>query len=182
MIIFEGPDGAGKTTLIKKISEMYDLPVAPRVVGTDTQPLVDLRQWVEDNLAADRYKLLSANTIFDRHRLISEPIYSLAMGGDRDDRFWDLHWLRISMDKFYACEPLIVWCLPPIDEVIRNCEDESNRFVRPFIQKIYRGYMTEIARWGACQYSWQLTYDYKNHDLSSWLTEFDLTYEYWRKR
>lgn len=177
--MFEGPDGAGKTTLIRKIAEKYELNVAPRVVGTDTKPMVDLREWVEDNLAQDQYNSL---TIFDRHRLISEPIYSLAMGGDRDDRFWDLHWLRISMGEFYVQRPLIVWCMPPIDEVVRNCEDDSNEFVRPFVHKIYRGYVAEMARWGGQDYPWQIAYDYKNHDLDAWLAMFESTYHFWRNR
>ena len=179
MIVFEGPDGAGKTTLLKHIAKQYNLKIAPRVVGTDTQPMVDLREWVEDNLARDRYNM---NTIFDRHRLISEPIYSVAMGGERDDRFWDLHWLKRSMDKFYDCEPFIVWCLPPYDVVVRNCEDDSNEFVRPFTKKIYRGYLAEMARWAGMPQGWQLTYDYHNHDLGDFMAEFDTLYDLWRDR
>jgi hypothetical protein len=180
VIIFEGPDGAGKTTLIKHIAERYDLPVAPRVVGTDTQPMVDLRQWVEDQLATDRY---NSNIIFDRHRLISEPIYSLAMGGARDDRFWDLEWLKVSMDKFYDLQPLVIWCLPPLKTVIQNCLDESNDFVRPFIPRIYRGYMAEMARWVGCPGSpYQLTYDYTVHSLPQWTDGFHELYHHWRDR
>lgn len=179
MIIFEGPDGAGKTTLLRRIANKYDLKIAPRVVAADTQPMVDLRQWVEDNLAQDKYNPL---TIFDRHRLISEPIYSLAIGGERDDRFWDLHWLRVSMDKFYDLEPLVVWCMPPLDTVEKNCEDDSNQFVRPFIHKVYRGYMAEIARNEAAPLGYSLVYDYKNHDLVEWMSEFDKLYQIWRDR
>ena len=179
MIIFEGPDGAGKTTLLRTIAKTYDLAIAPRVVGTDTQPLVDLRRWVEDNLAQDPYM---PHTIFDRHRLISEPIYSLAMGGERDDRFWDLHWLRVSMDKFYERQPLMVWCLPPLDVVEKNCKDESNKFVRPFVKKIYRGYMAEMARWAGMFQGYQLTYDYHNMDLTKFMSEFDTMYDLWRNR
>ena len=185
MIIFEGPDGAGKTTLIKHIAEKYDLVVAPRVVGTDTTPMVDLREWVENNLATDKIASplgMVGSTIFDRHRLISEPIYSLAIGGPRDERFWDLEWLKVSFDKFYDLQPLVVWCMPPLKTVIQNCLDESNDFVRPFIPKIYRGYMAEVARWAAIGSAYQLTYDYTTHNLDNWTDKFDEIYRYWRDR
>jgi len=184
VIVFEGPDGAGKTTLIRHIAKRYGLRVAPRVVGTDTQPMVDLRQWVEDNLAQDKHAGVGGKAldIFDRHRLISEPIYSLAMGGPRDERFWDLEWLKVSFDKFYDLQPLMIWCLPPVKTVTQNCLDESNDFVRPFIPKIYRGYMAEVARWAAIGSPYQLTYDYTIHNLVDWTNEFYTIYEYWRNR
>ena len=68
MIIVEGPDGAGKTTLIRQLQERWpDLAVAPRVVSKDAEAMVDLQEWVNINLSdGPQYK------IFDRHRLISE--------------------------------------------------------------------------------------------------------------
>ncbi|MCA1807247.1 MAG: ATP-binding protein [Actinobacteria bacterium] len=51
MIVVEGPDGAGKTTLIRDLSALLNIPVAPRVVSQETKAMVDLRQWTEDNVS-----------------------------------------------------------------------------------------------------------------------------------
>lgn len=182
MIILEGPDGAGKTTLIKHLAKLYDMPVAARVVDQNTNPLTDLRIWVEENLEKDkRYPEI----LYDRHRLISEPIYSLAVGGNREERFWDFDWLRTQVAEFYSLKPLVIWCMPKFDVVEQNCAGTENEFVRPFIGKIYRGYMAEMARWTAL---WehgqqhQMVYDYTQHDMAQWLEHFELTYKEWKNR
>jgi hypothetical protein len=143
VIILEGPDGAGKTTLAHRLSEDLGLPIAPKVVGSDTVPLVNIRQWVNDNLQAGFQR-----TIFDRHRLISEPIYATAMGGDREDHFWDWDWLSAAMRVFREIGPIVVWCLPlDFHFVNRNVlNDDNNRTVWLHIEKLYRGYMNAAAQ------------------------------------
>jgi len=182
VIILEGPDGAGKTTLIKHLAKVYKLPVAARVVDQNTNPLTNLRLWVEQNLQKD---IGEPEILYDRHRLISEPIYSLAIGGNRDETFWDVDWLRSQIAEFYSLKPLIIWCMPNFDVVEKNCAGKENEFVRPFIGKIYRGYMAEIARWTALWemgQQYQLVYKYDEHDMSQWLDHFDQTYKKWIHR
>lgn len=180
MIIVEGPDGAGKTTLIRTLSLKYKLPVAARVVDQNTNPLTDLRLWVEHNLERDKN---DPHILYDRHRLISEPIYSLAIGGNREERFWDVDWLRSQYAEFYALKPLIIWCMPKFTVVEKNCAGKENEFVRPFIGKIYRGYMAELARWTALWelgQQYQVFYDYSEHDLAQWMSHFEQTYKEWK--
>jgi hypothetical protein len=153
MIIIEGPDGAGKTTLINNLSSFFGLPVAPRVVRQDTTPMVNLREWVDTNLAQGFQRI-----IFDRHRLISEPIYGTIMPNKIVDHgFWERRWLKEAMTRFHDIRPLVIYCLPPLGTVVRNIvSDPNNNEVRPHIEQIYRAYVAQIVRSPDC-FVWDYT-------------------------
>lgn len=161
MIIVEGPDGSGKTTLVKRLAEELGYPVAPRVVGTDTNPVVgvDLNRWVEGNLKQGFHK-----TIYDRHRLISDPIYSslirqrpgmtsqsialaegIPLGTELYERACD-------QMRFKAIHPLVIVCLPPLADYLDNlAEDPANT------QLYLRGTDLKLARqvWAA-YFNWMV--------------------------
>lgn len=144
MLIVEGPDGSGKTTLVRRLQKDLGLPVAPRVVGSDTIALVDLAQWTEQNVAGGFQR-----TIFDRHRLISEPIYGPVLRGRQDPKFIDPKWLSDQVWRFYALEPVIIYCLPDIRTVWKNVlnEDTDNAAVANIsvIEAIYAGYVNRAT-------------------------------------
>jgi hypothetical protein len=159
VIILEGPDGAGKTSLIRHLNDWLAMPVAPRVVGQDTKPLVDIYEWTNKNLAEG-----FQDKLFDRHRLISEPIYSTVMGGDRDEQFWDPAWMGAALRALREIQPIVIWCLPSFKAVNHNVlGDPHNQTVWMHIDKIYKAY----------QYAWllntyapyQVLWDYQNTDL-----------------
>lgn len=141
MIIVEGPDGGGKTTLLERLSEDFALPIADRVVDKQAEAMVDLQQWVETNL--DEGITL---TLYDRHRLISEPIYGPVLRTEPHPGFEDLYWLTLMQKKFAALKPFFIFCLPPLDVVEKNCEGEDNSVVYPHISTIYWLYVNEAAR------------------------------------
>lgn len=141
MIVVEGPDGAGKTTLIKRLCTEFPLTVAPRVVDKDTQAMVDLVKWVEE----DNTKL-NQGVIYDRHRLISEFVYGPIMRIHTDPGFDSLPWLTANLEAFYAKKPTIIYCMPPILQVIGNlAEDDDNITVRQRIVQIYQAYVLRAA-------------------------------------
>lgn len=141
MIIVEGPDGAGKTTLISQMVERYDLQVAPRVVSKDANAMVNLRDWVDTNLEEGPQWM-----IFDRHRLISETIYGPALRQNAEDGFDSLTQMWLWLRKFYELEPLIIYCIPPLDVVKSNTEhDPDNRAVAHKIEAIYQAYVARAA-------------------------------------
>jgi len=157
MLIVEGPDGAGKTTLALRLSEDLQWPVATRVVGADTQIVggrTELKSWVEENLAQGFQQ-----TIFDRHRLISEPIYGPLFRGELQDGFDDDLWFAGAWNLLLAIRPVVVFCLPPLDQVMRNLrDDEENVVVRDKAPIVYWQYWTLYCRMGVRA----MRYDYTN--------------------
>lgn len=157
MIVVEGPDGAGKTTLIEAIVDLLQLPVADRVVGKDTQALVNLKHWTEANVNRGFQKM-----VYDRHRLISEPIYGPILRDQPQEGFVDLDWLVTMMRKFYACKPVLIYCLPPLEEVLHNVKydtDNDNSAVEAKITRIYSAYCARAAIDKSHHYN-TLIYDY----------------------
>ncbi len=50
MIIVEGPDGAGKTTLVERIESEYGLTREPRAVSAGAEKLKPIGRYIEDEL------------------------------------------------------------------------------------------------------------------------------------
>lgn len=160
MLIFEGPDGGGKTTLIKMFQKAIpDIEVAPRVVSKDTNALVDLQDWVEQNLSQGfQYK------IFDRHRLISEPIYGPLLRSRPEPGFSDVWWLRERLRQFYELKPVIIYCLPPEEVVHRNIiNDPDNSAVALRIHGIYSAYVARAAMDGILSPGITRVWDYTKY-------------------
>ena len=141
MLIVEGPDGSGKTTLIGELREVLNLPVAPRVVSKNTEAMLDLRDWVDNNLEEGFQRV-----IFDRYRLISESIYGPVIRDMQHPGFDDQEWLMSRLVKFYNIHPIIIYCLPPLQTVIDNVtDDEDNQMVQPRIRSIYNAYVNRAT-------------------------------------
>jgi hypothetical protein len=141
VLIVEGPDGAGKTTLIASLQKRYDLPLAPRVVSKDAEAMVDLKEWVEDNVRGGPQA-----KIYDRHRMISEPIYGPILRHDQQPGFTSTPWMMAMMALFYKVQPIIIYCLPPLETVKENiAEDFDNRVVWHHIDQIYTAYAARAA-------------------------------------
>jgi hypothetical protein len=137
MIIFEGPDGAGKTTLIKSFQGLTGFPIAERVVSKDAEAMTDLRRWVWDNV-----QMGFQERIFDRHRLISEFIYGPILRTEQEPGFNDPDWVLSMTGRFYRLRPIIVYCIPPLHTVRHNLlGDEDNRVVWDHIDAIYTAYL-----------------------------------------
>lgn len=156
LIIVEGPDGGGKSTLIDSLAKDFNLDVSPRVVSKDTEAMVDLKRWTVDNVARGWQNLL-----FDRHRLISEPIYGSVMRNYFEPGFDNWSWLFMMYHRFYEAKPLIIYCLPPFEIVRDNIWfDDDNSTVKNSIRSIYSQYTAQCARDMADHQA--LVWDYTN--------------------
>lgn len=160
VIVVEGPDGAGKTTLIKGLLELFPaLTLSPRVVSKDAKAMVDLVEWVE----VDNHDN-PPNRIYDRHRMISEPVYNAVLRDRTQPGFDQPVWFMNQMTKFYNRNPLLIYCLPPRDMVKNNVfADPDNKVVQTedgrTIERIYDLYQLR-ATLDLVHHSYTLVYDY----------------------
>ena len=161
MLIVEGPDGAGKTTLIEAISNFIQWPIAPRVVSKETKALVDLNEWTTENLSKGFHAAL-----YDRHRLISDPIYRFIIPGKKaDPEFYNFQTLLIWLYQFNKINPVTIYCLPPLEVVKANLEnDPDNAVVYEHIEPIYYAYVMQAARHFRQAPNAVWTYDYTAND------------------
>lgn len=135
MIIVEGPDGAGKTTLIEKLKERYNLPVHERFC-TSEGPVDNLFHTIfEDLLTWDKQPL----SIFDRHSLMSEYVYSLCI----PDRVIDKQFLgsvAATMLRRLAYQSLVILCMPPFEHITANIH--QNKQMEGVTDNLYAIYQT----------------------------------------
>ena len=149
MIIVEGPDGAGKTSLIDRLRLDLDFEVQPRPCtseeGVDPSTLAS---WVEQDLKT------SSSGFYDRYPLISEPIYGPLIRGYMADKFDRVDWMSLQLSKLYLQTPFIIFCLPPLAEVLRNVdrthgtETPHLRGVHEHAPAIWAGYQFRAAQIG----------------------------------
>lgn len=121
MIVVEGPDGAGKTKLVERLEKDLRLPVMPKVVNSEAEPLVDLKEWVNTTeYKMRRMKDTASPHIFDRHRLVSELIYGPVLRQELEEGFEDLDWLAGALLEFYSARPVLICALPPWPLILGN--------------------------------------------------------------
>lgn len=186
-LIIEGPDGAGKSTLVKYLSPMFQVPIAPRISdslkGVEGKNLsqyvdADMKRWTNDaspNPFLHRSQRPLHETmgsrIYDRYPLISEPIYGLHVRKIPQPEFLT-KWYKDAYARFLALEPLVVWCLPPYEEVVRHVHpDRDMKGVWRNIGPLYQAY-----RMAALQYPGKsVIYDY-TVNRPGWIIEQALTH------
>lgn len=118
MLIIEGPDGAGKSTLIRSLRLAYPtLKPAPRACTSLAGPLSgdDLIFWLKKYGAMDGY-------IYDRHPCISGPVYDAVYADPPEERTWT--WIQ---GKFYELREraTVIYCRPPRREIIRAVNESA---------------------------------------------------------
>ena len=166
MIVIEGPDGAGKTRLAQRLSHDLEIPIATRVVSSDTHPMFDLVEWVQNNIEVGLTR-----TIFDRHRLISEPIYGPVLRKCQAPGFEDMGWLRTTQRSWRQLGPLVIFCLPPLEEVLLNL-DQANQPEQVILraETIYWLYFNQASLWSPL-HTWDYTKDGYN-DVRNLVVDF----------
>jgi hypothetical protein len=147
MVIVEGPDGTGKTALLGRLTQDTGLPLAPKLVSSDTE-IVGGEQSLVRAVELNCVQGLSA-TLYDRHPLISEMMYGPPLRQGFRPGFDDYRWLRRQEQRLRRHHPMVIFCLPPLDTVIENVKRENNQpmLVVGKIEEVYWSYFGLAAAW-----------------------------------
>ena len=170
MIILEGPDGSGKSTLVDRLVKEFDLPLAPRACTSEGGPVTNLSGWTEMDLS---HRLrLGKPSLHDRYPLISEMVYGPICRGRVAVHFDNPMWYSRQMAKLSRVA-VVVWCLPSATRVRNNVQGGPKHMsgVAENIDKIYGGYVAMRAMWPRlmnlspieCQVSWDYAEDDFDH-------------------
>lgn len=173
MIIVEGPDGAGKTTLVKRLQEQTGLSLHPRFVGSDG---VGDRSEIFRKMQLDTQSMIEMPVqIYDRHPLISEYVYGPACRGKLPVE-WTTPQARL-LRSLVAERSLVVWCMPSLDTVRANLSAGRDMIgVDENIANIYASYQTIRQFWQGRSF----THDYEHmnatHGLIESFVDIETTY------
>lgn len=157
-IIVEGPDGAGKTTLVQELQGHFPkMELHPRFCTSTEGPVV--------NLAEEVYKDAKATPthwIYDRHPTLSEYIYASTIPG----RKVSAAFLSDTMGRIrqrVARTSLVIFCLPPFSVVetnVHNALDDQMFGVATTIERIYEAYQMHYLMWPGMR----IRFDYTNYE------------------
>lgn len=104
MILVEGMDNTGKTTLCKKLYDEFHLPGVRRSGPAPKEEMVNRVQ---------ELIMSTEMVVHDRCPVFSEPVYgSILRGGSIfGSKSWEYIWLLLWKN------PLIIYCRPPIERI-----------------------------------------------------------------
>lgn len=153
-LIVEGPDGGGKTRLIEALMARYPLTHHEKASTSLRGPVKNLAAWVTDDIA--KMDAFEAVNVYDRHPVISEPIYGRVARGnpqpgfttDRFGRPASSPWLSAQRLALYE-RTLVVWCIPTLEQCKSSVDPERDMpGVTENIEEIYDWYRNAMASWG----------------------------------
>lgn len=135
MIVVEGPDGSGKTSLVQRLINDLKLQQIPRAASSDAEYMVPLDEWVENvQYRADE------RIILDRHQLISHLMYGPTMKRTLYGKFQSGFWLASALEKFWQSEPIVIICLPDLATIKANLEVDEHKVAQADIDVFYWNY------------------------------------------
>lgn len=139
MIIVEGPDGSGKSTLVEQIELDWGIKREPRHVTSEAVALSPSGEYIEAELRKG-----FGFRLYDRFALISSPCYTMLENRTMVWPLIDPVWLRMQYQRLLNIDPVVIWCLPPQQTVRDNLarEDNSGGQIMPYFEDIYLNYVT----------------------------------------
>mgnify|MGYP001305073325 CR=1 FL=1 len=126
MIIIEGMDGSGKTSLAQKLSfRLGDVPIKRLVTSggpTYYDLLVERTRATLTELRNQVTRNQRPVVIYDRFPLISEAVYGTILRGRNS--FGD-EWTTL-IDLLLALDPVVIYCRPRIDLILQNIRETAD--------------------------------------------------------
>lgn len=177
MIIVEGPDGGGKSTLVEDIlSHFPKLARHPRASEGVDGPVPNLYEWAHDDVHSWPSQPLS---VYDRHPLVSEYIYGPICREGMDKRFH-----TTPLRRQLARRALVIVCLPPLGAVRASVSASRDMpGVTTHIDAIWHSYASLRATWpvstGLLYYDYTVRPDmtqvlaHIHHHIASWSYQYE---------
>lgn len=106
MIIIEGMDNSGKTTLAKTLASHFNYPL---IHSPGYCP--EMVKWAKDTL------MIGKPRIYDRHPCISEHVYGTVLRGKNE---FESLWGKDVRELFIEKKPLIIYCKPPDSVIVKD--------------------------------------------------------------
>lgn len=180
MIILEGPDGAGKTTLAETLTGLTSLTLHERASTSTGGPVDDIYEWAEADVLTWPVQKLQ---VYDRHPLISEPIYGSVLRGGFDPRFNGPRSAELySRLAGYGC---VIFCLPDLETVMSNLDGDENQLagVEQHATELWSAY---VNAYHAFKHRYNLPllyrYDYTRDDIYDVYTITQAHYINWKRK
>ena len=166
IIVVEGPDGAGKTTLIHHLTKDLGMERARRFSTSTGGPLDNIYELTVIDLNKPQQ-----GKIYDRHPAISNAIYDRALDRPMDERFLSVNYQHLRA-QFFARARLVL-CMPPTKVIRRNLKVERQLpGVDENINEVIEGYrrISDEIAWGNWP-GWAYIYDYTKPNAYQLLKE-----------
>lgn len=104
MVIVEGVDGSGKTTLVNYLAGQFNLRAEKSPGPVE---LGEYRAWIDTTIRREK---AGETWIYDRHAFFSEPVYSILR---RECNYQVQSPVTVSqMRALINCNPTVIYCRP----------------------------------------------------------------------
>lgn len=115
MVILEGPDGSGKSSLIRRLSDDMDIPIHERASHSTRGPIDDLFEWAKKDVLTWHEQPFA---LYDRHPFVSEFVYGPICRGFMDARFHTPEARQLV--KEFSYNSIVIFCDPGTYEIQNN--------------------------------------------------------------
>jgi hypothetical protein len=160
IVVLEGPDGSGKTTLARALEA--DLGYVVRHEGPPPADLEDVFEYYAGKLTLAAFEAMSTGVVLDRFAL-GERVYGPLLRGR--DRLGDSGWAAMH-SCLDACGAFRVLCLPPYHRALETWQSrqlEGREFITSE-ETFFRTWM-EWRTWDLDR--GQVTYDWTDESAYS---------------
>lgn len=146
-LVLEGPDGGGKTRLAQALLAQWPHLLMGKKASTSLKgPIKNLAAWTIHEF--DVMEASSGVIVYDRHPVISEPIYGPIARDSAQPGFSPSPWLSSARLKMYKLT-YVIWCIPPLEQVQKAvAADRDMPGVTDNIEAIHKAYRNAWLEWG----------------------------------